>query len=133
MPAENSEVEEAIQEGVEFLYQVNVKEIRTNSIKCNRNMLIKKEGEQREIPIEIENSEFEMESDYIIMAIGSKLNDEIIKQGINLNNKGYIQVDEQGMTNLKNVYAIGDCIGNTATVAWAARSGRELARNIKNK
>lgn len=130
MPAEGVEIEEATQEGIDFLYQVNVKEIDKHKIKCSRNMLLKKEGEQREIPIEIENSEFEVEADYIIMAIGSKLSNAIIEQGIKLNNKGYIQVDENQMTNLKNVYAIGDCIGNTATVAWAARSGRDLAKNM---
>lgn len=130
MPAENIEIEEAIKEEIKFLYQVNVKEIYTNKIKCSRNMLLKKEGEQREIPIEIENSDFEIQADYIIMAIGSKLDNEITNQWIKLNEKGYIQTDENKMTNLKNVYAIGDCTGNPATVAWAARSGRDLAKKV---
>ncbi len=130
MPAENTEIEDAISDDIKFMYQVNVKEILLNKVKCTRNMLVKKENEQREVPIEIENSEFEIDSDYVIMAIGSKLNDEITKQGIELNEKGYIKVDENGMTNIKNVYAIGDCAGNKATVAWAARSGKNVARRI---
>lgn len=130
MPAEDIEIEQAIQEGIEFLYQVNVKEIYANKIICSRNLLLKKEGEQRETPIEIENSEFKIEADYVIMAIGSKLNDNIIEQGIVLNSNGYIKVDDNFMTNIKNVYAIGDCIGNKSTVAWAARTGRNLAKKI---
>lgn len=130
MPAERVEIEEAISEDIKFMYQVNVKEIFSDKVKCTKNMLVKKENEQREVPVEIENSEFEMDSDYVIMAIGSKLNNEITKQGIELNEKGYIKVDENGMTSIKNLYAIGDCAGNKATVAWASRSGRNVARKI---
>lgn len=130
MPAENVEIEEAISENIEFMFQVNVKEIFLNKVECTKNILVKKENEQREVPVEIENSEFEMDSDYVIMAIGSKLNNKITEQGIELNEKGYIKVDENGMTNIKNVYAIGDCAGNKATVAWAARNGKNIARRI---
>ena len=130
MPAEETEIEEATKEGIAFLYQVNIKKIDSFKIQCSKNMLLKKEGEKREIPIEIENSEFEIEADYVIIAIGARINNEIIKQGIELNEKGYIQVDKNQMTNLKNVYAIGDCTGNIATVAWAARAGRDLAKTV---
>lgn len=130
MPAETVEIEEAMSEDVKFLYQVNVKEIFVNKVKCTKNMLVKKENEPREVPVEIENSEFEMNSDYVIMAIGSKLNNKITEQGIELNEKGYIKADENGMTSIKNIYAIGDCAGNKASVAWASRSGKNVARWI---
>lgn len=129
MPAENIEIEEAICEDIKFLYQVNVKKIFSNKVMCTKNMLVKDEKEQRDVPVEIENSEFEMESDYVVMAIGSILNNDITEQGIELNEKGYIKVDENGMTNISSVYAIGDCAGNKATVAWALRSGRDLCKS----
>lgn len=135
MPAENSEVEEAIKEGVKFLFQINVKKIEKEKAYCVRTMLVKKEGETREIPIEIPNSEFVLDANYIIMAIGSKLKQVGIKD-IKLNEKGYIEIDENYETNIKNVYAAGDNIGKNSTIAWACRYARDavekINKNIEN-
>ena len=54
------------------------------------------------------------------------------EQGIELNEKGYIKVDESYKTNIENVYAGGDVIGTKATIAWAARIGRNVAEVIKD-
>lgn len=129
MPAENGEVEEAIKEGVKFLFQINVKKIEKEKAYCVRTMLVKKEGETREIPVEIPNSEFILDANYIIMAIGSKLKQVGVKD-IKLNEKGYIQIDENYETNIKNVYAAGDNIGKNATVAWACRYARDAVEKI---
>lgn len=135
MPAENSEVEEAIKEGVKFLFQINVKKIEKEKAYCVRTMLVKKEGETREIPIEIPNSEFVLDANYIIMAIGSKLKQVGIKD-IKLNEKGYIEIDENYETNIKNVYAAGDNIGKNSTIAWACRYAKDavekINKNIEN-
>ena len=128
MPAEDIEVAEALGEGVEFLFQVNPKKIANKKMHCVKTMLIQKEGE-RPVPVEIDGSDFELNVDYVIMAIGSKLDDTLI-QGIELNEKGYIKVDENYKTNLPNMYACGDNIGEKATVAWASYHGRECAKKM---
>jgi pyruvate/2-oxoglutarate dehydrogenase complex dihydrolipoamide dehydrogenase (E3) component len=50
--------------------------------------------------------------------------------GLECDKKGYIKVDENYETSMKNVYAGGDVIGSRATVAWAARTGRDVAEII---
>lgn len=128
MPAEQKEVDEAEKEGIKFLFQVNVKEIEVKKLHLVKTKLVKKEGETRLVPVEIPESKFTLDADYVIMAIGSILG----KQEINLklDDKGYINVDENYKTSLPNVYACGDCTGETATVACASRSGREVADRI---
>ena len=51
-------------------------------------------------------------------------------ENIELNNNGYIKVDDKQMTSLENVFAAGDLIGTKSTVSWAARSGRDAAEKI---
>lgn len=128
MPAEDIEVEEAMEEGVKFLFQVNVKKIEDKKIHCVRTMLVQKEGE-RPVPVEIENSDFVLDADYVVMAIGSKTDKSILNE-LELDEKGYIIVDTQYKTNLPNVYACGDNIGGKATVAWASYYARECAEKI---
>lgn len=133
MPAEDKEVEEAIKEGIEFLFQNNIVSIlgknKVEKIECIRTELIKKEEENRLSPININGSNYYMNIDYIIMAIGSKPEENIIKD-FNKNKRGYVLVDENMRTSIKKVYAGGDIIGERATVAWAAKSGRTAAYNI---
>ena len=79
----------------------------------------------------IEGSNFEIEANYIILATGSQADQELLnKQGIETDKKGFIKIDDHNRTSIKNVYAGGDVVGEEATVAYAARSGRETARYI---
>ena len=79
----------------------------------------------------IEGSNFEIEANYIILATGSQADQELLnKQGIETDKKGFIKIDNHNRTSLKNVYAGGDVVGEEATVAYAARSGRETANYI---
>ena len=79
----------------------------------------------------IEGSNFEIEANYIILATGSQADQELLnKQGIETDKKGFIKIDDHNRTSLKNVYAGGDVVGEEATVAYAARSGRETANYI---
>ena len=129
MPAEPSEVTEAAREGISFLFQINVKKIEKNKIYCVRTMLVQADNETRPVPVEIQDSDFTLEADFVVMAIGSKTNNELLT-GLCVNDKGYIVVDENYHTNLPNVYAIGDNIGRKATIAWASYFGRECAKMI---
>ena len=63
------------------------------------------------------------------MATGSKP-DENITSGFEQNKWGYIQVNENMQTSINKVFAGGDIVGEKATVAYAARSGRNAAENI---
>lgn len=138
MPAEKKEIEEAKEEKIEFLFQNNIVKIipknsekKVGKIECIKTELVQKEEGKRPSPVDVEGSNYLLDMDYVIMAIGSKTEENILKeQGIELNEKGYIKVDENYKTNIKNVYAGGDVIGAKATVAWAARIGRNVAEII---
>lgn len=138
MPAERKEIEDAKKEGIQFLFQTNVvKVINKNieesqpQIECVKTELIKKEGETREYPVNIEGSNFLMDVDYVIMAVGSSPNKKIIdKLGLEISKWGYIKVNENYETSDEKVVAVGDLIGTKQTVAWAARSGFECAKSI---
>ena len=137
MPAEQKEIEDAINEGIEFLFQHNILRIigdeRVKGLEVVKTELIKKEGENRLSPVNIENSNYEIKADYVIMAIGSHPHNIVKKLDLELNDKNYIKTDQFGQTSHPRIYAIGDLAGNIATVAWAARSGRDIAEIINNK
>ena len=135
MPAEKKEIEDAKNEGIEFLFQTNVIKVLGNSkvqkIECVKTELIQKEGEIRLSPVNIEGSNFELELDYVVMAIGSMPEEKIVNNlGLECDKKGYIKVNENYETSMKNVFAGGDVVGTKATVAWAARTGRNVANYI---
>ena len=135
MPAERKEIEDAKKEGVEFLFQNNIVKIigneKVEKIECIKTELVKKEGEAREVPVDIEGSNYIMDMDYVVMAVGSKTEKELVESlGVELTKRGNIQVNEKYMTSKNGVFAGGDLSGTKATVAWASRSGREASNNI---
>lgn len=136
MPAEQKEIAEAKKEGVEFLFQNNIVKIlgkeKVEKVECIKTELIKKEGEAREVPINIEGSNYQLDMDYVIMALGSNPEKEVLeKLGLKLNKWGYVEVDDKHRASRKKVYAGGDLVGDKGTVAWAARAGRDAAETIK--
>ena len=138
MPAETKEIEEAKQEGIEFLFQNNIIKIlgkdKVEKIECIKTQLVKKEGETREVPVNIENSNYELKIDYVVMAVGSSPEKEIANSlGLELNKWGYINIDENNRTSKEKIYAGGDLAGDKGTVAWAARAGRNVAEAIGNE
>ena len=139
MPAEDKEIEFAIEDNIEFLFQNNIIKIipnqnnKVSKVELIKTELIKKEGDIRLSPVNIKGSNYEIECDFVIMAIGSKPQDFIKDLGLKLNKWGYIEVNELNQTSNKKIYAGGDIAGEKATVAWAARSGRNAANNIVNE
>ena len=136
MPAEKKEIEDAKNEGIEFLFQNNLVKILGNKkvekIECIKTKLEIKEGETRAVPVNIENSNYEIDIDYVVMAVGSKADKEIIEEsGVDINTKGYIKINEKYNTNNEKIFAGGDVVGQTATVAFAARDGRNAAERIE--
>lgn len=139
MPAEQKEIDEAKEDGVEFLFQNNILSVNGNgegnvkSIECIKTELVQKEGETRLSPVNIEGSNYILDCDYVIMAIGSKPEDQVVNSlGLELDRKGRIVVDENGKTSKSNIYAGGDIAENMGTVAYAARAGRNVAEAIVN-
>lgn len=135
MPAETKEIEDAKQEGIKFLFQTNLVSImgqdKVEDIECIKTELVKKEGETREVPVDIEGSNFVLPMDYVVMAVGSKPEEKIVNSlGLELTSRGMIKIDENYMTSRTKVFAGGDISGTKATVAWASRSGREAANAI---
>ena len=114
MPAEDAEVEDAIEEGVEFLFQNNIVRIigkdKVEEAECIKTELIKSD-EGRDKPVNIEGRNYRIKADYIVMALGSKPNKEILeKLGLELNDWGYIKTNENYETSMQNVFSAGDLI-----------------------
>lgn len=135
MPAEQKEIDDAINEGVEFLFQNNIVKIIgdkfVEKIECIKTELIKVEGESRLKPVDIKGSNYEIPVDYVVMAVGSKPEEEVLDVLSLAKNKwGYIDTNEENRTSDEKVFCAGDISGAKSTVAWAARSGREAAENI---
>ena len=134
MPAEKKEIQDAKDEGVQFAFQNNIVKIigngKVEKVELIKTKLIQKEGESRLSPVNIENSNYQVDVDYIVMALGSKPQEFVKDLGLELNKWGNIQVNEEYKTSNPKVYAGGDLAGMKGTVAWAAKSGREAAKQI---
>lgn len=137
MPAEVKEIQDAKQEGVEFLFQTNITKIlganKVEQIECIKTELIQKEGETRKVPVDIENSNYVIDMDYVVMAVGAKVDIQVLEgENLEVTSRKYLAVNEQNQIEGTNIFAGGDLIGTNATVAWAARDGRETANQIEN-
>lgn len=146
MPAERKEIDDAKKEGVNFLFKNNVIEIKgSDDLQLNTNdrikkvvkleliktELIQKEGESRAVPVNIEGSNYEIDTDYVVMALGSTVSDEVLELGLTINKWGNIYVKDNFQSSNPKVFAGGDLAGCKGTVAWASRSGRDVADSIK--
>lgn len=141
MPAEKEEIEVARQEGIEFLFQNNIVKMISGTDQKNRNYvkkieciqttLVAKEGETRLSPVNIEGSNYYLDIDAVFMAIGSEPELKLIeKLNLAVSKYHYLQIDENYHTSKEKIFACGDIAGEKATVAWAAKSGREAAKAI---
>ena len=134
MPACEKELKDAIAEGVEF------KEcVRVDSANLENGKVVTLNCAQTEIidgrAVDKNDAELYTEkTDTVVFAIGLKPNKKLLEdQGIKVNDKGYIIVDENGMTNIENVYAGGDLTEDDATVCYAIASGKKVAKAIIKK
>jgi len=138
MPARKEEYHHAVEEGITFKFLTNpVKILGDKEGSVEKIELIKmKLGEYdqsgRRRPIPIENSEFLIKCDTVILAIGTLANPILTDSisGLKLNKRGYIQVDESGKTNLEDIFSGGDIVSGSATVISAMGAGRKAAKTI---
>ncbi len=147
LPARKEEVEHAEEEGIEFKILCNPVEILgyknpddprdpkngfVTGMKCIKMELGAPDAKGRRRPVPIAGSEFELDVDTVIMAIGTSPN-PLIKsttEGLSVNDHGGIIVDENGLTTRQGVYAGGDAVTGAATVISAMGAGKIAAKAI---
>ncbi len=145
LPARVEEVHHAKEEGVDFQLLTNPVEIMgdengwVRAIKCVRMELGEPDASGRRSPQVVEGSEFEIECDSVIMALGTSPN-PLIKSttdGLETTRYGGIVADENGATTRPGIFAGGDAVTGAATVILAMGAGRKAAKAIdeyiKNK
>ena len=147
LPARAEEVEHAKEEGIDFRLLNNPIEILgyenpddprdpkngfVKAIRCIKMELGEPDASGRRRPVPVEGSEFELDVDAVIMAIGTSPN-PLIKnttKGLEVNKRGGIVVDEAGLTSREAVYAGGDAVTGAATVISAMGAGKLAAASI---
>ena len=147
LPARKEEVEHAEEEGVIFRLLCNPVEILgyenpedrrdprngfVTGMKCIRMELGEPDERGRRRPVPVEGSEFVLEADTVVMAIGTSPN-PLIKNttaGLDVNRRGGIIVDDGGATTREGVYAGGDAVTGSATVISAMGAGKLAAASI---
>ena len=147
LPARREEVEHAMEEGVDFRLLNNPVEILgyqdpenprdpkngfVTAMRCIRMELGEPDAKGRRRPVPIPGSEFTLDVDTVIMAIGTSPN-PLIKnttEGLSVNSHGGIIVNEDGLTSRENVYAGGDAVTGAATVISAMGAGKVAAKAI---
>lgn len=136
MPAREEEVEHAEEEGVKFNFLVNPVRFIGNElgwikgIECTRMELGEPDSSGRRRPVPIRGSEFVVDVDMAIVAIGQSANPIVASTatGVDTNARGYFIADEEGRTTKPGVFAGGDIVTGAATVILAIGAGKKAAR-----
>ncbi|MDE6672598.1 MAG: NADPH-dependent glutamate synthase [Ruminococcus sp.] len=138
LPARAEEIEHAKEEGIIFKFLTNPVEIKADekgwvkSIVCQEQKLSEPDASGRAKPVPVPDAFFEIETDSVIMAIGTSPN-PLIKSttsGLDTQKWGGIIADENGLTSKKGVYAGGDAVTGAATVILAMGAGKTSATAI---
>ena len=147
LPARREEVEHAEEEGIEFRLLCNPTEILgyqnpddprdpkngfVTGMRCVKMELGEPDAKGRRRPVEVPGSEFTIDVDTVIMSIGTSPN-PLIKsttEGLEVNARGGIIVNEDGLTSRNAVYAGGDAVTGAATVISAMGAGKVAAKAI---
>ena len=138
LPARKEEVHHAMEEGVEFLTLNNPVELlgddngRVRAMVCRKMELGEPDESGRRSPVAIEGSDYELDVDTVIMAIGTSPNPLIrnTTPGLDVNKRGCLIVDDTEATTKKGVYAGGDAVTGAATVILAMGAGKKAAAAI---
>ena len=132
LPARAEEVHHAKEEGIIFDLLTNPISIEgdekghVQSMTCIRMELGEPDASGRRRPVPMEGSEFKMEADAVIMALGTSPNPMSTKgtEGLEKTRKGCVAADENGQTSLPGVFAAGDCTGLPLQVSKAVGEGQ---------
>jgi len=137
-PARAEELHHAEQEGIEFNWLVSPVEIlddgrrNVRAVRCVRMALGEPDESGRRRPVPEPGSEFEIEADMVVYAIGTNANPIIGQTSrLKLDERGYIATDDDLATSIPGVFAGGDIVTGAATVIEAMGAGRHAARGMK--
>ena len=136
MPARKEEIEHAEEEGIRFMLLTSPVEIlgadKVEGMRVIKMRLTEPDERGRRRPVPVENSEFEIACDQVIMALGTSPNPILKRSAPDLETdaKGVIKVDENGLTSIPRVYAGGDAATGAATVILAMSAGKRAAAAI---
>jgi glutamate synthase (NADPH/NADH) small chain len=137
-PARVEEIHHAGEEGVEFHWLTSPIEIlgdsenRVRGMRCIKMELGEPDDSGRRRPVPLPGSEFEIETDMVVFAIGTNANPILGQTSkLKLNKRGYIATDENLATSIAGVFAGGDIVTGAATVIEAMGAGRKAARGMK--
>ena len=138
LPARKEEVHHAKEEGIQFAMLTNPVEVIgdekgwVKAVKCIRMELGEPDESGRRSPVEVPGSEFEIETDTVIMSLGTSPNPLIAKTtaGLETTRRGCLVADENGATTRPGVFAGGDAVTGAATVILAMGAGRKAAAAI---
>ena len=137
LPARREEVHHAKQEGVRFELLVAPLEVLgkdgwVSGLRCQRMELGEPDLSGRRRPVAVPGSEFTIDCDMVVVAIGTRSNPLLTAtaQGLKINEWGYIETDGAGMTSIPGVFAGGDIVRGAATVILAMGDGKRAAAAI---
>lgn len=130
MSAEMNDIRTAKKEGIKFLFQTNVIKVigedKVTGIECVKTTLDKEKK-----AINVEGSNFVIDTDVVIMAVGSRADSELLESlKLDVKENGYLMVNSNNQTSNPKIFAAGDLTGAKSTVAWACRNGRDTAYSI---
>ena len=138
IPARAEEIHHAVEEGIDFRYLTNPVAIKGDEdghvcgIECVKMELGEPDASGRRRPVEIKDSNFVLDVDCVIMAIGTKLNTLILDttKDLEANSKGGIGTDDEAATSRPGIFAGGDAVTGAATVILAMGAGKAGAKGI---
>jgi glutamate synthase (NADPH/NADH) small chain len=141
LPARAEEVHHAKEEGIEFRMLSNPVEIIgdergwVRAVRCQQMVLGVPDASGRRSPVAVEGALFDIETDVVIMSLGTSPNPLIAgtTPGLEVDRRGCIVASADGATSKEYVYAGGDAVTGAATVILAMGAGRKAARAIDEK
>ena len=139
LPARKEEVHHAIEEGIVFDMLTNPVEVLgddkgwVRALRCIRMELGEPDESGRRSPVPIPGSEFEIETETVIMALGTSPNPLISQttKGLETTRRGGLVADAEGRTTRPGIFAGGDAVTGAATVILAMGAGRAAAKAIR--
>jgi glutamate synthase (NADPH/NADH) small chain len=138
MPGSKKEFKNALDEGVNFIYNASPHDVIVNSdgnaigLNMQKTIMSEKDALGRQSVEIVKGSDFKIDADVIIFALGFTPNTPtfLAENGIDVNNRGAIATDGFYRTSKTGVYAGGDCMRGAALVVTAAADGKMAAIQI---
>lgn len=138
MPAAREEIEELLEENIKVLELTAPEEVlstngKLTGLRCSRMKLGEKDSSGRARPVKVEGSDFVLELDYLIKAIGQDADTEFLKGLIDLTPQGLVPCTSVHETNLKNVFVGGDLARGPSSIIKGIADGKEAAYEIMRR